>query len=261
MSREGQKYDEEKYLMDAEVQEILSKPFNFVLYHIGGGDEAIGPATGIMRALPHHAVLVVFEIRSENSEPVEVKTWVTGQKMLSVNMGVDIKQARRAFNINKFPKSSSLFKSAPMARNEDTGFTYTWGVDSALDREVMVDVMSLDQIITDFKLPKPDFLSIDAQGAELNILKGAEKAFSDTIIGGVSEVEFSEIYSGQALFDEQMTWYAERGMRLADIHNQQRWHPGPRMPGRGFLTVGEALFIKYVHAFEDGEERPRRGFV
>lgn len=250
--------------MDAEVQEILSRPFSFVMYHVGGGDGAIGPGERIMRSLPNHALLVVFEIRSENSEPVEVKSWIkTGQKMLSVNRGVDIETARRSFYINKFPLSSSLLKSSPMARDEDPAYKicHTWGQNSELDREISVPVSPLDQIITEFDLPKPDFLSIDAQGAELNILRGAEQAFADTVVGAVSEIEFSEIYSKQALFDEQMSWYSQRGMRLVEIYNQQRWHPGPRMPGIGFLTVGEALFIKYVHAFEEGEDRPPRGFV
>lgn len=250
--------------MDPKVQELLSKPFHFVVYHVGGGDEAIGPPMRILRSLPDHALLVVFEIRSDNSEPVEVKTYApTGHLMLSVNRGVDIKQATRPFYINKFPLSSSLLKSAPIARDEDPGypFAHRWSQNTELDREVPVPVSPIDEIIEEFKLPLPDFLSIDAQGAELNILTGAKKALSQTIVGAVSEVEFSEIYARQPLFDDQMSLYSRHGMRLVEVYNQQHWHPGPRMPGQAFLTVGEALFMKYVHAFDEGEERPARAFV
>lgn len=254
----------EAEIMHPEIEDIMSQPFQFVVYHVGGGDNAIGPPEQIMRALPDHALLVVFEIRSDNSDPVELRTFKkTGQKMLSVNRGVDIKSAKRQFYVNKFPLSSSLLESSPIARDDDPGypFCHTWGENTEIDEEITVDVSPLDQIIDEFKLPSPDFLSIDAQGAELNILKGATKAFSEHIIGAVTEVEFSEIYSKQALFDEQMSWYSTQGMRLVQIFNQQDWHPGPRMPGQAFLTVGEALFIKYVHLFEDGEDRPSRAFV
>lgn len=250
--------------MDPRVQELLSKPFHFVVYHVGGGDGAIGPPERILRSLPNHALLVVFEIRSDNTEPVEVRTFAkTGQLMLAVNRGVDIKQATRPFYINKFPLSSSLLKSAPIARDEDPGypFVHCWSQNTELDREVSVPVSPIDEIIEEFKLPLPDFLSIDAQGAELNILTGAKKALSQSIIGAVSEVEFSEIYARQSLFDDQMSLYSRHGMRLVEVFNQQHWHPGPRLPGQAFLTVGEALFVKYVHAFEEGDERPARAFV
>jgi len=250
--------------MKPEIASLISRPVNITVYHVGGGDNAIGPPERILRTLPDNSLLVVFEIRSKHSEPIEIRTFKrTGQKMLSINRGVDIKSAKRAFHINRFPLSSSLLESSPIARNEDPGypFCHTWGENTEVDSETIVNVSALDEIIEELDLPKPDFLSVDAQGAELNILRGAENAFSDSIVGAVTEVEFSEIYSKQALFDEQMSWYSERGLRLVEIFNQQKWHPGPRMPGDAFLTVGEALFIKYVHGFEDGEDRPKRGFV
>ena len=250
--------------MDPKVQELLSKPFHFVVYHVGGGDGAIGPSGCILRSLPGHVLLVVFEIRADNSEPVVLSSnALTGAPMVSVNRGVDTKRATRPFYINKFPLSSSLLKSAPIARDEDPGypFVHRWSQNTELDREVSVPVSPIDEIIEEFKLPLPDFLSIDAQGAELNILTGAKRALSQTIMGAISEVEFSEIYARQPLFDDQMSLYSRHGMRLVEIYNPQRWHPGPRMPGQAFLTVGEALFIKYAHAFEEGEERPARAFV
>src|SRR5947208_2257723 len=101
--------------MDSAVRELLSRPFNLVVYHIGGGDEMIGPTGHILNAFKEHCLLVGFEIRSENTQPVELKTFRGGVKMLSVNRGIDIGTATRPFHINKFPLSSSLLKSSPMA--------------------------------------------------------------------------------------------------------------------------------------------------
>jgi len=35
------------------------------------------------------------------------------------------------------------------------------------------------------------------------------------------------------------------GIRLADIYSKQHWHPGPQA-GHGFLTVGEALWLRTI---------------
>jgi len=64
----------------------------------------------------------------------------------------------------------------------------------------------------------------------------------------ISEVEFSEVYSGQGLFHEQMSLLDSYGFRLADLLNSQYWHPGP-VCGQGFFTVAEALWFKQIAKF------------
>lgn len=158
--------------------------------------------------------------------------------------------------------SSSLFKPSPMASSEDPGYFHcrTWGENTRIEKTISVQTSSIERIIDDLGLPPPDVISIDAQGAELGILKGAGRHL-ENVLGVVTEVEFSEVYHKQPLFDDQMALLSPHGLRLVNLFNSQVWHPMPRMRGTGFLTVSEAVFLKYFFAFAPGEERPLRGFA
>ena len=74
------------------------------------------------------------------------------------------------------------------------------------------------------------------------IQRGGGEAIKDAL-SVISEVEFMEIYQGQDLFFAQQSFLSENGFRLVDVMNTQYWHPGPAA-GLGFLTVGEALFLR-----------------
>jgi len=93
----------------------------------------------------------------------------------------------------------------------------------------------------------PDALSIDAQGVEFNIMKGC-KEYLKSINNIVTEVEFYEIYKDQGLFSDQMSLLFDNNIRLMEIINIQRWHPGPVI-GEGFMTVGEAIWFRCVNNF------------
>lgn len=43
---------------------------------------------------------------------------------------------------------------------------------------ILVDVTTVDELVSELKLPKVDFIKLDAEGAELEVLKGAEKTLA-----------------------------------------------------------------------------------
>ena len=236
-------------------------PVDLVLYHVGG-DGGVGPIGAVLEVIPN-AILVTFEIR-DDARPVLVETNAEHpqQVKIKVNRAVDEHRATREFYVTNQPKSSSLFKPSPMAKSEDPGYPHcqSWDDTTQIVKTLSVQTSSIEQIINELVLPPPDIISSDAQGAELGILRGAG-AYLDNALAVVSEVEFSEIYHRQPLFDEQMALLSPKGFRLANILNSQMWHPLTRMKGMGFLTAAEALFVKYFFNFAPNEERPNRGYV
>jgi len=233
-------------------------PLDIVVYHVGGDDGA-GPIGALFEIIPN-AVLVTFEIR-DNANPLTVTGGDKNQQIrIKVNRGVDDGGGTKEFYVTKHPKSSSLFKPAAMAQSEDPGYPHcrTWDENTEIIETLNVETSSLAQIINEFGLPAPDIISSDAQGAELRILNGAG-TYLENALALVTEVEFSEVYHRQPLFDDQMAFLTPKGFRLVTVLNSQVWHPIARMPGTGFLTVGEALWVKYFHAFAEGEARPARG--
>ncbi len=249
----------ERHLQDLDLLKI--GPLDIVVYHVGG-DDGSGPIGALFEMVPN-AIFVVFEIR-DDAAPVSVTQAddETRQIRIKVNRAVDGDAGTKKFYVTNRPKSSSLLKPSPMALKEDPGFTdcRTWGDNTKIEKVLTVETSSIQQIIEELGLPAPDIISSDAQGAELKILKGAGR-FLDNALGVVTEVEFSEVYHHQPLFDDQMTLLGPKGFRLVNLLNMQVWHPIPRMRGMGFLTVSEAIFVKYFHAFASGEDRPLRGYV
>ena len=67
-----------------------------------------------------------------------------------------------------------------------------------------LQVVSLDTLYADDKppAPPPDFLSMDTQGSEYDILLGATQVLADSVLALRLEVAFQPIYKGQKLFGD-----------------------------------------------------------
>jgi FkbM family methyltransferase len=83
--------------------------------------------------------------------------------------------------------------------------------------------------LTDFvkreTIRPPALLKLDVQGYELEVLRGAEELLQafDWIY---AECSFVELYRGQPLADEVITWLRERGFRVQTLDNLARDHDG-----------------------------------
>lgn len=71
--------------------------------------------------------------------------------------------------------------------------------------ELTVPVTTLDAIIFDRLAGDPnagEFIKIDTQGTEFEILEGGSRTLSERTVAVISEVSFCELYDGQAMFTE-----------------------------------------------------------
>jgi len=81
-----------------------------------------------------------------------------------------------------------------------------------LERET-VETVGLDAWCKDAGLPGADFLELDTQGSELDILLGCKDLLANSILGLKVEVEFYPLYIGQALFSD-----IDNYLRLLDYY-------------------------------------------
>ena len=102
-----------------------------------------------------------------------------------------------------------------------------------------------------------DFLKIDTQGTQLDILRGAENQLTTSVIGLELEVSFYEYYENQAMFAEVDSYLRSTGFELFDLGNFCRMKP-PREKllnsGMGRLIFCDALYFRSLDLIKNSPE-------
>jgi FkbM family methyltransferase len=158
----------------------------------------------------------------------------------------------RAFNLNFDPFTSSLLDPNPAFAGYyqfAMGTDYLMGEAMKARERRTVQTVTLDEIFQDGVLPAPppDFLSLDTQGTELEILSGAERTLAAHVLGVVMEVEFAPLYLGQPLFGEVAAFMAGRGFEFCRFLTMHELHPYRSPIGRrgvGVHAYADALFLR-----------------
>lgn len=90
--------------------------------------------------------------------------------------------------------------------------------DFKMTGSIEVQCDTLDEVIRTIDVKDVDFIKLDTQGSELQILEGAENVLSQFCVFGIEvEVEFSPLYQDQPLFADVDGFLRERGFTLFDI--------------------------------------------
>jgi len=116
----------------------------------------------------------------------------------------------------------------------------------AVDAEVIVECVSLDECRRNEGIPEVDFIKLDTQGSELGILQGGSETLSQAF-GVAVEVAFVAIYEGQPLFSDVDTFLRERGFSLFDL-NRHWWKRDvpPSVQSRGQMIFADALYLRDI---------------
>lgn len=121
-------------------------------------------------------------------------------------------------------------------------------------KELKFPANTVDQLASEGKIAKVDFLKIDVQGAELAILTGGLDFFKSNLIGLEVEVEFSELYVGQPLFADLDTFIRKHlHLELWDISKSYwKYKRGLNQGGatKGRLIFGDALYLRPLNTLE-----------
>ncbi|WP_017293801.1 FkbM family methyltransferase [Geminocystis herdmanii] len=117
-----------------------------------------------------------------------------------------------------------------------------------LDFSIGIETTTLDAFCLEEKIHEIDFLQIDVQGADLDVLKGAINLLNKTISAIQIEVEFSHLYLNQPLFSDVDIFLRNQKFSLFDIFLAHRprhllnvkssKHP------HGQLLWGDAFYLR-----------------
>lgn len=116
---------------------------------------------------------------------------------------------------------------------------------------VTVPGITLADFMEQASLSRIDFLKLDTQGNEWDILAGAGDYLERVSVIKV-EVEFVELYRGQKLFPDVMSLLHARGFELVDVASTEacrRYHVSPDLEPTAYRLVwADAVFAYQPHA-------------
>jgi FkbM family methyltransferase len=131
-------------------------------------------------------------------------------------------------------------------------YDVVYGNDNSVVEVRDVDIRAIDSLMKAGEAPlglAPDFLSLDTQGSELNILKGGAQTFHDHCVALATEVEFHPMYKGQPLFSAIFDFALRHGFHFVGFTYLQEISPN-RLPlgarAKGVLAFGDALFFRNI---------------
>ena len=119
-----------------------------------------------------------------------------------------------------------------------------------------VDTCDYDSFSQDNKLPKADFIKLDTEGCELDILRGAEFALRDSVLGMSLEMLFQQWRISQPVFSEIDLFLRSKGFMLYDFTSQKyarkvlppyptTWRMKPY--GGGSTPVGQVIAGDFLY--------------
>ncbi len=123
-----------------------------------------------------------------------------------------------------------------------------------LERIIDVETTTLDEALDRFTIPLPDYLKLDIEGAELEVLRSSPRALASTLVLK-TEVAFIPMRRNQPLATDVDVFLRGCGFRLVDLVAPAHWrrnsyvaHPQLATEGipysRGQIAHGDFLYFK-----------------
>ncbi|HLS31222.1 MAG TPA: FkbM family methyltransferase [Flavobacteriaceae bacterium] len=151
-------------------------------------------------------------------------------------IGIGSKNEEMDFTHHDFDHSSSFIYSEEEAKKQ--GFS-----------QVKIPVRSLSNLVAEKEIPIPDIVKIDAEGIDLDVLKGAENLFGKVEVILVEVAVLNNIYPNSAL--KVLQYMDKNGYEIFDITDMNR--PLNIQPFHlPALWLMEVVFVK-----KDGELHTR----
>ena len=147
-------------------------------------------------------------------------------------------------HITRSPDWSSLYGPDPEVFSQFNGLEDFYHV----RHQCQVPLRTLDELAVSYGglLANADYLKLDVQGAEADVLGGAQTLLARSLIAVEVEVEFLQLYKGQPLFDQVHRIMINNGFVLFDMSRNRCIRSGftSEIETRGQLIWSDALYFK-----------------
>jgi len=190
--------------------------------------------------------LIGFE--ADVSECERLNQQAQGRKKHFYPFALHRDRDKKTFYVTAYPSSSGFY---PV----DMEFwqRFVGKENLSIIKTLEIDTLDLDTFVTENKIDYVDFIKLDTEGSELDILKGATKTLEKSVLGLSVEVEFSPIHKGQPLFCDVDNFLRKIGFNLFDLEvrryrrkslleitSQPSYYP----TRYGQVILGQALYLR-----------------
>lgn len=223
----------------------------FVVHHIGARGET--QAFPKLPAFEPDIVNVLYEADISCLDEVQALNSERTARIITVPRCISGRTGRREFYEAHHAYGNSLLQADPemgelCVRADWINYDYTTFEALSTKSVVDMDTMTLDDVIADYRgvIPTPDFLSLDTQGSELEILQGSPSALASTVCV-VTEVEFTPLYRDQPLFGEICRFLHDAGFvfcRFFKILGGSPFRAPLGLRGQEVPVTTDALFLR-----------------
>ncbi|MGQ9837843.1 MAG: FkbM family methyltransferase [Cyanobacteriota bacterium] len=181
-----------------------------------------------------------------------------------INKAVSRKSEPVILNITYFPACSSIYQPNDSLCDRISLYSSTNVGKEYFDKmSLLTQVVSKVQLqctTLDDEIPEGtviDFLKIDVQGADLDVLIGGEKNILPNLLAIQIEIEFSPLYLDQPLFGDIDCYLRKFGFSMLDFRTVRRLRsmtPVFKTKNRGYsgqMLWGDAIYFRDLISYPD----------
>jgi FkbM family methyltransferase len=238
------------------------------VHHVGGRNGS--RAFPIIEAFEKDIVNVLYDADTSCIEQAREQNASRASKLYVLPFCLADSCKKIDFHLNYDPFSSTTYKVNPEAAplywfnggNLDSAMDhdYVYGEAATPLKTLQLDAVSMDHLFQSDAppAPPPDFLSLDTEGSESDILRGAEETLKG-VLGVYSEVAFQKLFQGGKLFGDMAQWLSERGFIFVNfpvVGAASAFRAPVGLRGEGFLFSGDALFLRSIDHLERTQTEP-----
>ena len=166
----------------------------------------------------------------------EIETRQINWKEVHIPMAIGKAIEERTLYVTKHPMCSSLYPPNEPYLERLAGLPELVNLDFSFE----IDTTTLDNFCQEEGINEIDFMQIDVQGADLDVLEGATKILDCGTLAIQIEVEFSHLYTNQPLFADVDTFLRKHDFTLFDVSRSYRLRA--RSPICSTVRAGQLLW-------------------
>lgn len=148
--------------------------------------------------------------------------------------------------VTESPSCSSLYPPNEPYISRFVGFQESMQPDFTVE----IETTTIDQFFCNQAAQDIDFLQVDVQGADLDVLQGGAGLLENSVLGVQVEVEFAPLYVNQPLFTDVDLYLRQFGFTLFDLITENPWcrvtracSPLYAATRKGQLTWADACYL------------------